>query len=275
MYPEKLEKDTSRDYFSENEFFDEKFNYVHVYLHGNYKYKMHSHQFYEINLVVSGKGRHYIENASLDTVTGDVFVIPPEIHHGYYSEEHLDIYHVLIKKDFMLRYAEELSGIKGFDILFDFEPMIRKNSGRELNLNVGLGEMSAFKSELERMISVEKSKRYVYLNALTMAFICRLCTRISRAISSSKESEILEVMEYVKNNLDERITVDDLCRHAHLSAATLNRRFKAAVGQSPMEYVLASRVMRAREMILEGRLNRTEIAQACGFYDLSHMNKYI
>ena len=275
MYPERLENDLSRDYFSESEFFGEKFNFVHVYLHGNYKYKMHSHQFYEINLIVSGEGRHYIEDTSLDAAVGDVFVIPPEVKHGYFSFGRLDVFHILIKKDFLVRYAEELSEIEGFDILFDFEPQIRRSSGRELNLNIGEGEIALFRSELERMMVVEESGRYVYLNALTTAFICRLCKRISRAVSTKREGEVVSVMEYIKANLDRKITLSDLCERVHTSPATLNRRFREAVGQSPMEYVLASRISRARELLEEGRMSRTEIAYACGFYDLAHMNKYL
>ena len=109
MYPERLENDTEQIYFSEKEYFDGKFNFIHTYLHTNYKYKMHSHQFYEINIIVSGEGRHYIENTSLETGVGDVFVLPPEVRHGYFSEGRLDIYHILIKKDFLVRYAEELA----------------------------------------------------------------------------------------------------------------------------------------------------------------------
>lgn len=275
MYPERLENDRSCDYFFDDEFFNGKFNFVHVYLHGNYKYMMHSHQFYEINLVASGEGMHYIENSRLETVTGDVFVIPPEIRHGYFSEERLDIYHILIKKDFLARYSEELEEIEGFHLLFDFEPRIRQSSGKEINLNVGYGELSAFQGELEKMMAVEKSRRYVYLNALTLAFICRLCKRISRAVSLSGEGEIVRVMEYINANLEGKITLEGLCAQAHISAATLNRRFRAAVGTSPMDYVLAARIARARAFLEEGTLSRTEIAQACGFYDLAHMNKYV
>ena len=275
MYPEKLEADTEQAYFSEEEYFEGKFNYIHTYLHTNYKYKMHSHQFYEINIIASGKGRHYIESTHLDAVAGDVFIIPPDMSHGYFSEERLDIYHILIKKDFFARYAEELSEVVGFELLFDIEPRIRRSSGKELNLNVGLSELAVFQGELERMMAVEKSRRYVYLNALAMAFICRLCKRISRAVSVSKESDIVSVMEYIKANLESKLTLDGLCAFAHVSSATLNRRFRATVGQSPMEYVLSARVARARALLEEGGHSRTEIAYLCGFYDLAHMNKYL
>ena len=275
MYPEWLEADVNQNYFQENEYFIGKFNFIHTYLHQNYQYRMHAHQFYEINIIVSGEGMHYIENNRLDAKAGDVFVIPPEVRHGYYSNGTLDIFHVLIKKDFLARYSEELGEVGGFGILFDIEPDIRKSTGASFNLNLGHGELEMFKGVLEQMVRVEKRREYVRLNALTMDFICRLCNRISSVTMSERDREIVGIMEYIRSNIDEKITLSSLCEQSHMSAATLNRRFRSAVGQSPMEYVLSVRVARAKELISEGKLSRTEIALSCGFYDLAHMNKYL
>ena len=275
MFSEKLDRDESCDFFADYEFVNEDFNCVHVYLHKNYKHKIHSHQFYEINLIVSGEGRHYLENTNLEAKIGDVFVIPPGVSHGYYSEDALDIYHILIKKELFSRYAEELSEVEGFDLLFDIEPQIRQSLGRELNLNISHAELASFQNDLEKMIALKKSERYIQLNFAAMVLICRLCKRISSSASVSKENDIVSVMEYIKANLDSKITLEMLCERTHMSSATLNRRFRAAVGQSPMAYVLSARIARARTLIEEGELRRTEIAQICGFYDLAHMNKYL
>lgn len=264
-----------RVYFSESEYFSGRFNYIHVYLHRDYKHRMHSHQFYEINIISSGEGRHYVEGADIYASVGDVFVIPPGVSHSYHSDGRLDIYHVLIKNDFLVRYAEELSEVEGFDLLFDIEPQIRQASGKNFNLNVGAPELSSFIPELERMMRVEGDGRYVYLNALTISLICRLCRRISGSISEMSQSEIVTVMEYVKGNLDKKLTLSDLAERARMSTSTLNRRFREVVGSSPMNYVLSCRISRAKELIEEGNLSRTEIAQSCGFYDIAHMNKYL
>ena len=275
MNEEKEQSRWGKEYFSESEYFGGRFNYIHVYLHENYKYRMHSHQFYEINIIASGEGSHFIEKIEIPAAAGDVFVIPPGVSHSYHSEEPLDVYHVLIKNEFLARYAEELAEVDGFDILFDIEPQIRRASGKNFNLKVGDAEFSIFCDELERMMRVESEERYVYLNALTLTLICRLCRRISGLMTEMNRSEIVGVMEYIKGNLDRKLTLDHLAGYAKMSTATLNRRFREAVGSSPMSYVLSCRISRAREMMAEGRLSRTEVAQTCGFYDLAHMNKYL
>jgi AraC family transcriptional regulator len=88
-------------------------------------------------------------------------------------------------------------------------------------------------------------------------------------------SEIVAVMEYIKGNLDRKLTLAHLAEYAKMSTATLNRRFREALGSSPMTYVLSCRISRARELMADGTLSRTEVAQMCGFYDLAHMNKYL
>ncbi len=272
MYPDRLSEE-KRHYFSEEEYFQGKFNYVHTYLHKNYKYKMHSHQFYEINIITVGKGRHYIEDTVLDTSVGDVFVIPPSVKHGYYPEGELNIYHVLIKNEFFERYSEEISEIDGFDLLFNIEPQIRRASGKNFNLNAGAHLLCTFKDELERMENMQKEGRFVHLNALALAFVCRLCEKI-RGLDYS-EKDILDTAEYIRNNLENRLTVEELSKFSHMSSATLNRHFKAVLGVSPMKYALNCRVEKARNLVATRKYCRTAVAQMCGFYDIAHMNKYI
>lgn len=276
MNPERLGAESEQRYFSDGEYFEGKFNYIRTYLHANYKCKMHSHQFYEMNIIASGQGMHYIENTRLSAKTGDVFVVPPGVSHGYYSLENLDIYHVLIKTDFLSRYAEELAEIEGFNILFDIEPYVRCASGKNYNLNLSASDLAVLRKELDKMIRAESDGRYVYLNALTLAFICRLCKRVSGNVMSLGESaEILGIMEYIKTNIGQKLTLDGIAAFANMSKATLNRHFKETLGLSPMNYVLNCRLARARELIAEGVLSKTDIAQICGFYDTAHMNKYI
>ena len=275
MYPTKI-KDADRAYFFEHEYFKEPFNFVHAYLHNDCRYGMHSHQFYEINIIATGQGRHYIKNSYVNTKAGDVFVIPPEVKHGFFSPDPMDIYIILIKSDFLLRYHEELNRLNGFHILFDIEPQIRCTSKKNYNLNLGYKEFDSFETEVKKMIKAEKESGFIYENALLLSFICQLCKRISGQQSVKQEkSNLMYVMEYIKNNLDQKLTLEVISDVANMSKATLNRHFLETIGLSPMSYVLKKRVEKARELIDKRQHNKTEVAQMCGFYDVSHMNKYL
>ncbi len=276
MYPKVLDAEKGQEYFFDAQYFESgKFKFVHSYLHQSYKFKMHSHQFYEINIIKQGSGRHYIEDTSLPADVGDVFVIPPDIRHGYYSEQDIDIYHLLIKSDFFTRYAEELDQIKGFSILFDIEPYIRRSSGKSYNLNIG-HDITRLSEEFNAIKRAEESGNCVKQNALTLALICRLCEKITKAVNTTKDStEIIKIMEFIKENISKKLTLDEIAAFGNMSKATLNRYFKVLLGVSPMNYVLECRVAKAKELLLTGVYSKTEIAGMCGFYDTAHMNKYI
>lgn len=281
LHPKMLPKEKDKNYWSYSDCFSgDLFNLIHCYMHNNYNQKMHSHQFYELNVVLSGSGWHYIGDAVLPTCAGDIFVIPPEVSHGYYSEEALDIYHLLIKTEFIQRYQEELSHIPGFDILFNIEPYIRRFSGKGCNLNVNSKALMRLKEDLERIRSAEKERLFVYENTLSLALICKISALLmdsikSNSASSEKDFELVQIMEYINANLDSKLTLDILCNVSNMSKATLNRHFRKALNSSPMQYVCETRLTKARELLSQGVLSKTEIAALCGFYDVAHMNKYL
>ena len=274
MYPKVLEADPDRNWYGEDYLESEK--YIHTYLHKDYKIKMHSHQFYEINIIVGGKGRHYISDTSIPTAVGDVFVIPPEIPHGYFTKEKLDIYHILLKKDFFNRYREELVQLPSYNLLFDFEPLLRQFSGVNFNLNIGIKHLDSFEKELESIRKAEEKKLYMYQNILVLNLISKLGSLFDKRMhdsSTQQNLEIISIMEYIKENLSGKLLLSQIARFGNMSTATLNRRFNELIGVSPMQYVTNCRVLRAKELLEEKKLNKTEIAQICGFYDLVHMNK--
>lgn len=238
---------------------------------------MHSHQFYEINIIMCGRGRHYIADISLSAETGDVFVIPPGFPHGYFAEKKLDICHILLKKSFIRRYYDELVQFPGYDLFFDIEPLIRSSSGEAFNLNVGAEYCEIADSKTDEMIRAEQSGLYMYENVLVLEFIAELCKKMKNKVENNdwRKTEIIGIMEFIKKNLNYGITLPEIAAYANMSPATLNRRFKSMTGISPMQFALKCRVQTAQKLIEQNKYTKTEIAQQCGFYDLAHLNKYL
>ena len=278
MYPSKLDFEKGTVYYREQDCFTAApLHLVHAYPHPNYKLKMHAHQFCEINIITSGEGRHYIGDTSLPVHVGDVFIIPPEMPHGYFSEGTLDIAHVLLSNGFLSRYREELSDLPAFSLLFDIEPEVRRSSGRNYNLHIDTHRLFGINEQLSRIIRAETDGEYVFENVLTLGLIGRLGELLRKSIrkDAGERSEILSVMEYVRENLEQKLTLSLLAEKANMSTATLSRHFREVVHTSPMQYVTACRTSLARELMAEGKLSKSEIAQSCGFFDVSHMNKYL
>ena len=84
-----------------------------------------------------------------------------------------------------------------------------------------------------------------------------------------------ELLIYLNDHYDEKLTIKDLCGLVNMSKATLHRCFKLKVGTSPKKYLVDLRLNTAKSLIEKNETNKTEIALSCGFFDTSHLNKYL
>ena len=80
---------------------------VRSFLYRSYQIEPHTHDFYEINIVMKGSGIHHIENARFDVKAGDVFVIPPLTVHAYSDTRELDVHHILLHRRFVEQNKKE------------------------------------------------------------------------------------------------------------------------------------------------------------------------
>jgi AraC family transcriptional regulator len=79
--------------------------------------------------------------------------------------------------------------------------------------------------------------------------------------------------EILLANLDGQLGLEELARECGLSRSHFARAFKATVGLSPFQWLLAQRVERAKSLMLNTDLPVGEIGVACGFADQSHFTR--
>ncbi|WP_431237152.1 GlxA family transcriptional regulator [Mycolicibacterium aichiense] len=70
--------------------------------------------------------------------------------------------------------------------------------------------------------------------------------------------------QWALDHLDEPLSIEQLARHARMSARTFCRRFRDETGQSPGGWVRARRVERARELLETHDLPVDEVARRAG-----------
>ena len=85
----------------------------------------------------------------------------------------------------------------------------------------------------------------------------------------------MQALEYIHQNFGEKITVEDLAEKSFLSRSTFLRCFYNICGTTPIKYLNEYRCKKAMEMMTNTEFSKTEIAQNCGFYDLSHMDRFL
>ena len=93
--------------------------------------------------------------------------------------------------------------------------------------------------------------------------------RIRAAVPSAR---IVEVVHYVERHYAEPCSLGHLAVMAGLSRFHFLRRFRAATGVSPHQYIIALRLRAAAERLRSTADPVTSIALDVGFNDLSHFN---
>ena len=80
-------------------------------------------------------------------------------------------------------------------------------------------------------------------------------------------------LDYIRDNLGSKMAMSDVADCVALSPSHFSRAFKQSVGSSPMAYIAARRVDRAKLMMTSTQDRLTDIALACGFSDQSHLTR--
>ena len=82
------------------------------------------------------------------------------------------------------------------------------------------------------------------------------------------------LVEFIEENLDNDLSLHAMAAEIEISPRYLARAFKAAVGQSPHQYVLARRIERARELLRNTSMPVVDVAMAVGFSSQSHLSHW-
>lgn len=126
---------------------------------------------------------------------------------------------------------------------------------------------------LNRELNVESSANSLFVEqALDL-----LCTQLVRAHSSFQSlqlspspkglslRQIQQVSDYMRDNVDEEVRLDDLANLTSLSRFHFARAFRQATGMTPHEALVAQRMETAKRLLSDGDLSITQIALAVGY----------
>jgi AraC family transcriptional regulator len=120
----------------------------------------------------------------------------------------------------------------------------------------------------------------LYVDSLTNVFVLHLlrqytATKLSPPAYESglPQYQLLQVLEYIQEYLDQDINLADLAALLDMSPFHFSYLFKKAIGTSPYQYFLQPRVDRAKQLLTQTEKSVMEIALDCGFNSHSHLSK--
>lgn len=88
-----------------------------------------------------------------------------------------------------------------------------------------------------------------------------------------QSAQLVPVFEAIAQHLDKPITIDDLCRWAHLSPSRLHAIFCKVTGLPPMRYVMQARLTQARQQLVYTDKPISLIATSLSFASPFHFSR--
>lgn len=214
---------------------------------------------YELVFVTSGRGYVGINNAIYNAVPGMVFCFNPNVEHFLETDIKEPMCFYAVHFDFCnydvnssnwciklnsLLPIENISQTNNFYILKDIFKSLNKHWKNKFQ-----GYQLICNSLLQQLIfEVYNSNRF-------------------DNISYNIVNKIEEVINYIHNNLNTKISVLKLSQISELNYSYLSFVFKQITGYNANEFINRLKIDRAKELLSEGNMKVKDIAHIVGFED--------
>ncbi len=268
-------------------------------------FPLHSHDFAELVIVLSGSGVHFTEGADYRVQTGDVFVIESGYSHGYRDISDLRLYNVIFDPAILNSLFVDINTMPGYHAVFKLEPRLRAEHAFASRLRLNQEQLRHARNLIVRMrtelshITEGNGGRALAVAGLIelVVFLSRLYAQSPDAQSPDAQSpdaqspdaqspdaqsqaagmgeimQMADALAFLESRLDRPVAIDDLAAVANMSPSTLNRSFHRTVGCSPVDYHLKLRIDRAADLLAGSRLSITGIAEMTGFFDSNYFSR--
>ena len=239
---------------------------------------LHAHEFAEIVIITAGRGVHITGRESYPINRGDAFVIGGSRQHDYHSMDRLCLVNILFRPEKMNLRTHDLRTLPGYHALFTLEPAWRRRrqfNGRLRLTPPELTVVMALVDQLEEELRTRSGGFKFMATASFMQIIGYLSRCYARAKSPDSRAllRIGQAISELEVNYREAIDLDRLARVAHMSKRHFIRSFQAAMGTSPIAYLVQLRVNHGASLLRRTRLSITEIAFQAGFTDSNYFTR--
>ena len=228
----------------------------------------HAHKFFQYMYVLEGGGHITIGDTLYSFEKDYIFMIPAYTYH-----------------DFAIDVQE---GLQTIEIKFDIENDELLSLANNLPKKM-IANNSIIKDKLELMIEEGQETRRHYSDIINLTF-CECLSRLFRLQGQEHDqiaSRVMKtevtydddplfqsVIKYMKENIQENITLDNLADIACLEKSYFSKKFKEKFGSSPIRFLNDIRLYQAKQLLKYSQMNITQISQKVGFQSLHYFSRF-
>ena len=230
----------------------------------DFQYEKHAHEEFALGVTLAGRQDFICKGTKFQSPPGNIILFNPEdVHDGCPGDG------TILK--YVMLYIPQGHLYPLIDCLAE-----RKRAGHRIPDTLLQDPLlRAHILSLARLISGENSSKLE-----EEWHLCEIAKRLAQRLgrfkaacwSRGKEPVLGEVKDYIHDNLERELSIDELSGIANMSKYHFIRLFRGQFGITPHKYLLSCRVNRARKELERG-IAPSEAAQMAGFSDVSHLNR--
>jgi len=226
----------------------------------NKTFSPHFHDEYSIALITSGTHHFTCNKDDFNARPGDIRLINPHDIHVCKSKTWGYITFTP-DNDFVETFSESCQ--KELHHITFANPVIRNHKLSKLFI-----DLNSAKKEWQDELMAENILEELVVNLISSYSNCAIKTK---EISYSR-AKLTQSVEYMKENFNDSLKLENLSKISGLSKYHFLRKFKEEFGMTPHAYLLQIRIQKAKNMLLQNE-NLCDIALSCGFSDQSHFTR--
>lgn len=238
------------------------------------QFHYHYHDFHKILILLQGNLSYCIEGRTYDLSPGDIVLVHagevhrPILHSGSLYERII----IYVSPAFLNEYQEENNNL-GLCFAQAHEKqshVLRTRSGKIGALASAIRSLDQSSKEIG--YASELHHKLLFLEFLIHLNRAALDEQLTFVSTTSSDSKIPAVLDYLNEHLTEDLSVDDIAGHFYVSRYYLMHSFKEQTGYTIGGYLSAKRLLFAKELISSG-LPMTEVCYLCGFRNYSTFSR--
>jgi len=260
--------------YEQKGYLNEDFHFFHIKNNESFDIPFHYHDFHKLILILDGNVKYYIEGLEYDLMPFDFVLVNrflihrPEISEGNISKGY-DRIILYLSDDFLKKYGL----LDSFDKAKELKSYVVRFPA---NISAEIFNMFETVEADEKKQDSEYAGRLTTRIDLMKALISFNKACISEDFGFKPEArynrKIIEIIEYIGNNLSKDLSIDLLADHFYMSKYHMMRTFKNETGYSIHQYISEKRILLARSYIMGG-MPATNACIECGFRDYSSFSR--
>ena len=219
---------------------------------------MHFHNYFELQIVLSGSGRQNLNGTTYPLQAGTVYLLTPTDFHAVEPDPELEIVHVAFSESLLSGHLQTLFLSHRKDLIFSSLPEAQS--------------MTALVNRLEAECATDDGYAPIARRQLLELLLYPVDrnTKVRPALPPSESQRMEKAMQYLSSHFRQDISLSDVAAASGYSSNYFSRLFHANYGIRFVDFLSHLRINYARTLLLTTDQNISSIAQASGFSSCSN-----